>query len=81
MVERSRYFREQGIAYQLDRLQSARLSPDRIRALKPLLEKYCGREFTDTEVRQAGIAIIRFTLAKQRRQTELENDRQGKTVK
>lgn len=74
MLAGGRYSKSSGAAHRLDRLQPVRLSPERIEALKPLLKKYCGRELDDAQAQQAGIAVIRFVLAKQRRQAELEDD-------
>jgi hypothetical protein len=56
----------------------ARISPNRIKELQKLLKEQTGKDYTDEEAQEAGLAIIRFVLAKEQRKHEL-NKRQDKT--
>lgn len=56
-----------------------RLSEERIRALQEILKKEFGIDYSDEEAQQAGLAIMRFTLAKKRRELELEKDTENGT--
>ena len=49
-----------------------RISPDRIKELQKLLKEQTGKDYTDEEAQEAGLAIIRFVLAKERRGQELD---------
>lgn len=49
-----------------------RLSPDKVHSLKVLLKEHCDLDYTEEEVQQAGLAIIRFAVAKQLRTRELK---------
>lgn len=55
-----------------------RLSEERIRALQILLKKQTGRDYTDEEAQEAGMAIMRFVIAKAQRQRELANSEESK---
>jgi len=44
-----------------------RLSDERIRALQELLKEQTGRVYTAEEAQEAGLAIMRFVLAKELR--------------
>lgn len=48
-----------------------RLSLTRIKQLQVLLKRYHGLELDDEQAQQAGLAIMRFTIAKQARLYEL----------
>jgi len=48
-----------------------RLSEERIKSLQALLRKECGLELTDEQAQEAGLAIMRFVIAKARREQEL----------
>ena len=43
---------------------SARISPEHIKELQKLLKKQTGKDYSDEEAQDAGIAIMRFVLAK-----------------
>lgn len=47
-----------------------RLSQQRIRALQKLLKDDFGLDYSEEEVRQAGTAILRFVVAKLRKEAE-----------
>ncbi|HEX7633136.1 MAG TPA: hypothetical protein VF401_02290 [Candidatus Saccharimonadales bacterium] len=49
-----------------------RISPERIKELQKLLKEQTGRDYTDEEAQQAGLAIMQFTLAKEKRKKELD---------
>lgn len=55
-----------------------RLSEERIKCLRTLLREHCDLELTDEQAQEAGMAILRFVLAKAQRKRELakykEND-------
>lgn len=54
-----------------------RFNPERIQALQKLLKEQTGHDYTDEEIQQAGLAIIRFVLVKERGERsngELESD-------
>lgn len=42
-----------------------RISPERIKELQKLLKEQTGRDYTDEEAQEAGLAIMRFTIAKE----------------
>jgi len=44
-----------------------RLSAKSIKALQVLLEEHTGREYSNEEAQQAGLAIMRFVVAKHQR--------------
>ncbi len=49
-----------------------RLSQERIKALQKLLKEHFGLDYTDEEAQQAGLAIMRFVVAKEMRSQELQ---------
>jgi hypothetical protein len=58
-----------------------RISPERIKELQKLLKEQTGKDYTDEEAQQAGLAIMRFTLAKQRRKQKVDEPRIIDTAK
>ncbi len=50
-----------------------RLSDERIKELKGLLEELYGLDYTDEQAQEAGLAIMRFVIVKTQRQRELTN--------
>lgn len=44
-----------------------RLSPKRIKELQKLLKEQTGKDYSDEEAQKAGLAIMRFVLAKEQR--------------
>lgn len=50
-----------------------RLGTARIKALRDLLKKEFDLDYDDEEAQQAGLAIMRFTLAKLKRSHSLNN--------
>lgn len=44
-----------------------RISPERIKELQKLLKEQTGRDYTDEEAQEAGLAIMRFVIAKEQR--------------
>lgn len=42
-----------------------RLSPKQIKELQKLLKEQTGKDYTDEEAQEAGLAIIRFVIAKE----------------
>ena len=48
-----------------------RISPERIKELQKLLKERTGKDYTDEEAQEAGMAIMRFVIAKERRRQEL----------
>lgn len=53
-----------------------RLNDKRIKELQELLKELYGIEYTAEQAQEAGIAIIRFVLAKTQRQQQLKNDKE-----
>jgi hypothetical protein len=51
-----------------------RLSQERIKALQKLLKEQTGKDYTDEEAQEAGLAIVRFVLAKEKRNQELREE-------
>lgn len=58
-------------------LGSMRLSSERIKALQALLRELHGLELSDEQAQEAGLAIMRFVLAKAQIQQELANKMEG----
>jgi hypothetical protein len=55
-----------------------RFSDERIKALQELLKEQTGRDYTDEEAQEAGLAIMRFVLSKELRdksKSEVKNER------
>jgi len=50
---------------------AARISKQRIRELQKLLKEQTGRDYTDEEAQEAGLAIMRFVIVKHERQHRL----------
>ncbi len=44
-----------------------RISPERIKELQRLLKEQTGKEYSDEEAQEAGLAIMRFVIAKEQR--------------
>lgn len=51
-----------------------RLSNERIKSLQLLLKELTGKDYTDEQTHETGIAIMRFVVAKVQRKYELENE-------
>ena len=51
-----------------------RIKPERLQALKTLLKEQCGLDYTDEQAQEAGMAIIRFVLVKERRAEQLRSN-------
>jgi len=56
-----------------------RISPERIKELQKLLKEQPGKDYSDEEAQEAGLAIMRFVIAKEDRRRELA--RQQKPIK
>ena len=52
----------------------ARISPERIKELQKLLKEQTGKDYSDEEAQEAGLAIIRFVIAKQSRKTATKQE-------
>jgi len=61
--------------------QMVRISPERIKELQKLLKEQTGKEYSDEEAQEAGLAIIRFVIAKERRRQELSKQQRATTLK
>lgn len=57
-----------------DILTLVRLSQERIKALQKLLKEQFNLDYTDEEAQQAGLAIMRFVIAKEQRKQELQKE-------
>lgn len=49
-----------------------RISPERIKELQALLKEQTGKDYSDEEAQEAGLAIMRFVVAKEQRRQELD---------
>ncbi len=58
-----------------------RISPERIKELQKLLKEQTGKDYTDEEAQEAGLAIIRFVIAKEERRQELGKQKTPTTSK
>ncbi|HJQ09064.1 MAG TPA: hypothetical protein VJ836_06300 [Candidatus Saccharimonadales bacterium] len=54
-----------------------RLSSERIKALQALMRELHGLELSDEQAQEAGLAIMRFVLAKAQIQQQLTNEMEG----
>lgn len=54
-----------------------KLSTERIKSLQPLLKQVTGREYTDDQTQEAGMAIIRFVIAKAQRKQDLAKTKEN----
>lgn len=59
----------------------ARISTERIKELQKLLKEQTGKEYTDEEAQEAGLAIMRFIIAKEQRRQELGKQQKPTTPK
>lgn len=55
-----------------------RLSNERIKALQVLLKEQTGRDYTDEQAQEAGMAILRFVIAKAQRKRDLTKNKGNK---
>ncbi len=51
-----------------------RISPERIEELKKLLKEQTGKDYSDEEAQEAGQAIMRFVLAKEKQKQQKPNE-------
>lgn len=58
-----------------------RVSPERIKELQKLLKEQTGKDYTDEEAQEAGLAIIRFVIVKEQRRQELSKQQSPTTPK
>ncbi len=56
-----------------------RLSSERIQELQVLLKKHFGLEYTDEQAQQAGLAILRFSITKQLRSKNVNENEPKQT--
>lgn len=52
---------------------AARISSERIKELQKLLKEQTGKDYTDEEAQEAGLAILRFVLAKETRSRDQDD--------
>jgi len=53
-----------------------RLSSERIKTLQALLKEEFGLDYSDEQAQEAGLAIMRFVIAKTQREKELSNHKE-----
>jgi hypothetical protein len=58
-----------------------RISTERIKELQRLLKEQTGKDYTDEEAQEAGMAIMRFVLVKEQRRQELSKQQGPTTTK
>jgi hypothetical protein len=51
-----------------------RLSPEHIKKLQKILKEQLGLDYTDEQTQEAGMAIMRFVLAKEQRKREIDTE-------
>lgn len=56
---------------------SARISTERIKELQKLLKEQTGKDYSDEEAQEAGMAILRFVIAKESRKMNLKQTPKG----
>ena|GEM_PF-821585 len=49
-----------------------RISSERVKELQKLLKEQTGKDYTDEEAQEAGLAIMRFVVSKEQRRQELD---------
>ena len=54
-----------------------RLSSERIKTLQAILESEFGLQYSDEQAQEAGMAIMRFVIAKLQRQRELNKNKEN----
>ncbi len=60
---------------------TARISPEHINELQRLLKEQTGKDYTDEEAQEAGLAIIRFVAAKELRKMTTGQKPKDKSIK
>jgi len=50
-----------------------RISPELIEKLQKLLKEQTGKDYTAEEAQEAGMAIMRFVIAKEQRNSQAQN--------
>ena len=55
----------------------ARISKQRIKELQKILKEQTGKDYTDEEAQEAGLAIMRFVAVKMSRNQELARSEQS----
>jgi hypothetical protein len=58
-----------------------RISPERLQELKKLLKEQTGKDYSDEEAQEAGLAIMRFVVVKENRRKELNQKAVSKKLK
>lgn len=51
-----------------------RISPELIEKLQKLLKEQTGKDYSDEEAQEAGLAIMRFAIAKEQRKQQIEHN-------
>lgn len=51
-----------------------RISPERIKELQKLLKEQTGKDYSSEEAQEAGLAIMRFVIAKEQRKQQLQSE-------
>jgi hypothetical protein len=59
---------------------TARISPERIKELQKLLKEQTGKDYSDEEAQEAGLAIIRFVMAKEARKVTTKQKHEGRDI-
>jgi len=53
--------------------KTMRISPQRIKVSQKLLKEQTGKDYSDEEAQQAGLAIVLFVIAKERQNNKLKS--------
>lgn len=51
-----------------------RISPERIKELQKLLKEQTGKDYSSEEAQEAGLAIMRFVIAKEQQKQQLQSE-------
>ena len=58
-----------------------RISPERVKELQKLLNEKTGKDYSDEEAQEAGLAILRFVVVKEQRRQELSKQQKPTSSK
>jgi hypothetical protein len=51
-----------------------RISPERIKELQKILKEQTGKDYSSEEAQEAGLAIMRFAIAKEQHKQQLQSE-------
>jgi hypothetical protein len=57
-----------------------RISPERIKELQKLFKEQTGKDYSDEEAQEAGLAVMRFVVAKEARKIKVQQASENKDI-